>query len=221
MTSEAHDSALPSVDLALLGRRLRTYRESLGLTQDELAARSGLSVSFTSLLERGARSPSYETLFALSRALGISVVDLLRERSGPELQDPVLARLVSFARQAQLTSSQVERWIAVGRAMFGPFAGATPQDDVERCTEAGCDRPVLARRLCAPHYHQQRRRRLRQEETELLDGRAAPEGGDGEEPLDRGALSGEGTGEPSAAPLEDDESGVEARDGDRLSSGGE
>ena len=32
------------------------------------------------------------------------------------------------------------------------------------CAVEGCERPVLARGLCAPHYHRDRRARLQQDE---------------------------------------------------------
>ncbi|HYX92521.1 MAG TPA: helix-turn-helix transcriptional regulator, partial [Myxococcaceae bacterium] len=40
----------------------RSLRERRGMTQEDFAQRGGISISFASLLERGERSPSYETL---------------------------------------------------------------------------------------------------------------------------------------------------------------
>lgn len=55
------------------GRRLRELRVAAGLTQAELAERSGLAVRGLSDLERGVnRSPRRETLGALSEALGLT-----------------------------------------------------------------------------------------------------------------------------------------------------
>src|SRR5881628_1274405 len=48
--------------LVALAGRIRHMRERRGLTQEDFAAACGISVSFASLLERGERSPSYETL---------------------------------------------------------------------------------------------------------------------------------------------------------------
>ena len=45
-----------------VARKIRTLRERHGMTQEDFAARCGISVSFASLLERGERTPSYETL---------------------------------------------------------------------------------------------------------------------------------------------------------------
>src|SRR5688572_31274911 len=67
--------------LKALARRVRALRESLSLKQEELARRCGISVSFVSLLERGERSPSYETLLLVAKALEVPVQELFRDRS--------------------------------------------------------------------------------------------------------------------------------------------
>ncbi len=52
--------------------RLRELREQAGLTQGQLADRAGLIKDFISRLERGERSPSWETVLALGAALGVA-----------------------------------------------------------------------------------------------------------------------------------------------------
>lgn len=143
--------------LQQLARRVRSLREDRQLTQEEFARRAGISVSFASLLERGERSPSLETLITVAQALSVPVFELFREGSEEGAQDPSHARLLEFARSARLTRGQVDRFVAVGRAMFDA-AGELGASGL--CQEAGCDRPVLAKGLCAPHYHRQRRARL-------------------------------------------------------------
>lgn len=147
--------------LESLARRVRTLREGKRLTQEEFARRCSISVSFASLLERGERSPSYETLLAIARALEVGVADLFRDGPSLEAEDPSHVRLLDFARRAHLTRGQVDRYVAVGYAMFGleaERAARAPRPQL--CSHEGCDRPVLARGLCAPHYHRARRRRL-------------------------------------------------------------
>jgi transcriptional regulator with XRE-family HTH domain len=147
--------------LAALGRRVRGLREALHLTQEAFAKRCGISVSFASLLERGERSPSYDTLIAIARALEVPVADLFRDGPTAEANDAAHARLLDFARRSHLTRQQVERFIAVGRAMFGlEPERADGQTTSPRCAVEGCDRPVLARGLCARHYHRARRARM-------------------------------------------------------------
>jgi transcriptional regulator with XRE-family HTH domain len=153
-------ASVPDEALDALARRVKSLRESLRLTQEEFSKRIGISVSFASLLERGERAPSYETLVAVAKALEVPLAELFRDGVSVQPEDPSHTRLLDFARKAQLTRAQVDRFIAVGHAMYGldhdPRARArVPQ----LCTVEGCGRPVLARALCGPHYHQQRRRR--------------------------------------------------------------
>jgi predicted ATPase/transcriptional regulator with XRE-family HTH domain len=74
----------PAPDSAALGARLRHYRVASGLTQAELAERSGLSVRAISDLERGVRRfPYADTLERYTSALKLGDVerdDLLRTR---------------------------------------------------------------------------------------------------------------------------------------------
>ena len=65
--------AAPSTAEATFGDLLRRHRQAAGLTQEELAARTGLSVRGLSDLERGARAvPRKDTLRLLVEALGLA-----------------------------------------------------------------------------------------------------------------------------------------------------
>jgi CheY-like chemotaxis protein/DNA-binding transcriptional regulator YiaG len=59
-----------------LGTTIRAQRSSLGISQEELAYRSGLHRTYISDLERGARNPSIETVGKLASALDMSVSKL-------------------------------------------------------------------------------------------------------------------------------------------------
>lgn len=59
-----------------LGRRLKELRMKKGLTQEELAEKTGLSVTFVGLVERGINTPSLETCNKIARALGITLDEL-------------------------------------------------------------------------------------------------------------------------------------------------
>lgn len=61
----------------MLGQTLRRLREERNLTQTELADLLGVAPSFISLLERGERQPSVETLARLAGIFGVSYDDLL------------------------------------------------------------------------------------------------------------------------------------------------
>ena len=62
----------------LVGGNLRRIRENKGMTQEELAERSGFSQHYISTLENGKRNPTVVTLYELSSALGVSHSELLK-----------------------------------------------------------------------------------------------------------------------------------------------
>lgn len=59
-----------------LGSKLRKTRESKKLTQSEVASRAGIHVNYYARIERGEENPSFEVLYAISRALKVKVADL-------------------------------------------------------------------------------------------------------------------------------------------------
>jgi transcriptional regulator with XRE-family HTH domain len=67
----------PSGRTGTLGLRVRARRKAAGLSLRALAARSGLSPSFLSQLERSLVDPSVESLSALAGALDTTSADLL------------------------------------------------------------------------------------------------------------------------------------------------
>lgn len=63
--------------MAINMRRLRYDRK---LTQEELAARAGLSMRYVGSIERGAVSASVSVLGKIAEALGVDPCDLIRLR---------------------------------------------------------------------------------------------------------------------------------------------
>jgi transcriptional regulator with XRE-family HTH domain len=59
------------------GRVLRKIRESQSISQEELAARSGYHRTYIGQLERGEKSPSLRTLFALAATLQVKAADVI------------------------------------------------------------------------------------------------------------------------------------------------
>ena len=61
----------------LVGRNVRRIRQAKGLTQEELAERSGFGQNYLSDLERGRRNPTVVTLWELAQTLGVTPVELI------------------------------------------------------------------------------------------------------------------------------------------------
>ncbi|MBS1538198.1 MAG: helix-turn-helix transcriptional regulator [Bacteroidetes bacterium] len=59
-----------------IGKKVRKIRISLGFTQEQLAALSGLSNDYLSRLELGKESPKVETLCRICEALKVEIVEL-------------------------------------------------------------------------------------------------------------------------------------------------
>ncbi|MFN0061152.1 MAG: helix-turn-helix domain-containing protein [Myxococcaceae bacterium] len=102
-------------------RELRTQRPDRW-TQEDLSQRARISVSFLSMIERGERVPHLETLVALTRALGVRLVDVFVESpADPEGLDNVVQPLVDFVRVRRLGARDIEKLLGVARALFdGP-----------------------------------------------------------------------------------------------------
>jgi transcriptional regulator with XRE-family HTH domain len=66
-----------------IGTILRLFREKINKKQGEVAHRAGISTSMLSQIERGAVSPSIDTLVSVCRALELDVADVFR-RISPE-----------------------------------------------------------------------------------------------------------------------------------------
>ena len=82
MDASANILKTMAVDLkVLLGIAIKAHRNSLGISQEELAHRAGLHRTYLSDVERGARNPSIESIEKLARALELSVATLF-ERAG-------------------------------------------------------------------------------------------------------------------------------------------
>lgn len=69
----------------LVGSNFARLRREKGLTQEQVAARSGISQQYLSGLERGRRNPSIITLYELAQALNVSHVDLVMPTDDAEV----------------------------------------------------------------------------------------------------------------------------------------
>lgn len=73
------------VNFRLIGRRVREIRKSGKFSQMDLAERTGLSVSYVSMVENGRRKVSLDALIRIANILGVTVDELL---NGNQLYNP-------------------------------------------------------------------------------------------------------------------------------------
>lgn len=140
-----------------VAQALKKRREQLGLTLRGLASSSGISSSMISDVERGAKSPTIDTLAALAQALEISVAALVEnpaQRSGrilvsragerPEIIEPGTSAKRDTYRPA-LTTSKVElvRYVVPPHTEVGPFAAHSAGTIEHMHLAAGCIRAVF------------------------------------------------------------------------------
>ena len=59
-----------------IGKRIRKYREAKGWRQEDFAEKTGLSVTYTGMIERGEKVPKLETFITIANVLNVSA-DLL------------------------------------------------------------------------------------------------------------------------------------------------
>lgn len=85
VSSRSPRGAGPTLDPALareLGVNVRIARTEAGLTQEDLAERSGIGIASVQRIEQGHANPSLATLYALARGSSSSAKDLLPDESG-------------------------------------------------------------------------------------------------------------------------------------------
>jgi transcriptional regulator with XRE-family HTH domain len=107
----------PMVEVAnRLGHRVRELRRQLSSTQEELAHRARISVSFLSMVERGERLPRLETL---ADALGASFSELFTGINEPRNANAQILRpLIAFLEGQPLNADDLERLLVVAKALF-------------------------------------------------------------------------------------------------------
>ena len=90
------------LDYRAIGKRIRTARSKLGITQETLAERAGLSTTHMSNIETGNSKLSLPTIVSLANVLGVTV-DLL-------LCDNVVLSKDIFLREIQELVSDCDNY---------------------------------------------------------------------------------------------------------------
>lgn len=72
-----------------LGQRIRACRRGLGMTQEQLAERAGVSSETVGRLEQAVGSPTLDTVYKVAKALGTTGSALIAERASDEIAELV------------------------------------------------------------------------------------------------------------------------------------
>ena len=133
-----------------IGEKIKRLRQRLGLTQEELGARTELSKGFISQVERDITSPSIATLMDILEALGTDIGDFFMEKPAEKV---VYSAEDMFEKEGD---GRVIRWLVTSsqRDSMEPIlvtlapGASTEEDDPHEGEEFGY---VLAGRitLCA------------------------------------------------------------------------
>jgi putative transcriptional regulator len=100
---------------ARLGARLRARREGLGWSQAELAERIDISANYVSVLERGLKLPTLDTLVTLAQALSVPASELLGEPQADPWLEEIVTVAVTMPRSLRPVALVVLRAMAAQR----------------------------------------------------------------------------------------------------------
>ena len=70
-----------SIDYKLIGKRVKTKRQHIGLTQEKMAEHLLVSVGYVSQIERGISKPNLEMLSNISEILQCDIAELISNTS--------------------------------------------------------------------------------------------------------------------------------------------
>lgn len=104
---------MDKLDYYEIGKKIKRFREELGISQEAAAERCGISPSFYSNIERGVKIMSLETFVSICKAFFISA-DYLLSDDLPET-DEILLHTISEAKK--FGSAQYEKYIRTIQAL--------------------------------------------------------------------------------------------------------
>ena len=145
-----------------IGSKIKRLRVRLGLTQEELAARTELTKGFISQLERDITSPSIATLMDILEALGTNVSEFFSDREDDALA--VYAAEDMFIKADEETGATI-RWLVTSaqRNAMEPIlvtlapGGSTERDDPHEGEEFGYVLSGTITLICGEQKHEVRR----------------------------------------------------------------
>lgn len=76
-------------EMPKIGRKVQRLRQAYKMSLDDLAAKSGVSKSVLSQIERDQNNPTLSTIWRICKALNITVEEIVREETDPRVFDLV------------------------------------------------------------------------------------------------------------------------------------
>lgn len=103
------------MDGVSIGKKIRYYRESNKWTQEAFAEKTGLSLTYVGMIERGEKVPKLETFINIANVLGVSADILLADvlKNGYQIKTSLLSEKID-----KLTAEQRDKIYAVIEAML-------------------------------------------------------------------------------------------------------
>ena len=81
------DSGEHMLDSNIVGKVVKEFRKRKGLSQEILSGLAGIGRTHLSMIERGTRKPTLETLFRICDALSIPPENMVKEISKRNTED--------------------------------------------------------------------------------------------------------------------------------------
>ena len=97
-----------------IGEKIKTFRNRLNITQQELADLSGISLRALSNYEKGSRIPPLEIMIRIAKALNVDIKDLDEKSPLVDYYDDILGKKIKLYRKYKsLTQKQLADKIGV------------------------------------------------------------------------------------------------------------
>ena len=132
------------MDTKLIGEQITRYRKGRNLTQEELGKAVGVSTQAVSRWETGRGMPGLDSLEPLSKALGLSVSELL---SGKELTTEELPKAAGGQIMESMKREKQWKWLAwlamaavTALAVWGAGVSAQAQREAELAEQERAER---------------------------------------------------------------------------------
>jgi transcriptional regulator with XRE-family HTH domain len=110
-----------------VGKRLRQFRTSKGITLSVLSKKSGVSLAHLSEIERGRSAASLKTLEKLSVALGVSVSHFIRSE---EEESSLGNKLRRLREKVGLTQKELAQRIGISHGLVGQIETGRTQPSI-------------------------------------------------------------------------------------------